>query len=93
MSTKGKLIGELAALRVGPDEVLIITFNPQGDQDAATIDSLTEMLTEALEYVGLAGRSLVLAGGDISLTVATKDPPPPEPALRDDESIPVTDSP
>lgn len=54
------------AFKVGPDEVLIV----QLPQDAP-VEVFTG-LTEALEQLGLGGRSLVL-GLDVPLTVVKKD--------------------
>lgn len=82
-----KLIGEIAALRVQPDEVLIITYNP----GAATEDDAQEiaaMLSDALATVGLGNRSMVLAGGDVKMAVVKKadaehgSPPPPPPGRQ-----------
>lgn len=53
------LLREMEALKVGPDEVLILRF-VSGDLP----DGLIEGLSKALEEVGLKGRSLIIFSDD-----------------------------
>lgn len=62
------LIREIEALRVGPDEVLVLRLP---DTDAGREGM--EQIAELLEAVGLAGRSIVICG-DIEIAVAERPP-------------------
>jgi hypothetical protein len=62
-----RLIRELEALRVGPDDVLVLRWrHPLGDDP----DGLRRSVAEAAEQVGLAGRVLLLEGDEFDLIVA-----------------------
>lgn len=60
------------ALRIGPDEVLIIKIGETSvpDDHEALLDDLNELLT----HVGLKDRSFILMGDDIEFAVAKQSP-------------------
>ena len=59
------------ALKVGPDEVLIIKIGEKSmpDDGEALLNDLSEILT----HVGLKDRSFVVTGDDIEFAVVKKD--------------------
>lgn len=64
------IIRELEALRVGPDEVLVVRVPDNPDREAqAVFDDLSEMLV----HVGLGDRSLIFVG-DVEFGVAKRNP-------------------
>lgn len=65
------LIRDLEALRVGPDEVLVLRL--PGDPGEPEMQRAAEEVTEALEQVGLRDRSLVFIG-DVEFAVAPRKP-------------------
>ena len=59
------------ALKVGPDEVLIIKIGERSLPDDA--EALLNDLNELLTHVGLKDRSFILAGDDIEFAVVKRN--------------------
>lgn len=74
------LIRELEALRVGPDEVLILRFPPTAASSDDEDWNPAEEVMGALRAVGLGDRS-VLIFGDVEFAIVSREDAP---SLRDE---------
>lgn len=72
MAQEGTVIRELEAMKVGPNEVLIVRVRvPDYDDGSVTPNPVSEV-ERALRHVGLEDRSLIVTGDDIEFTVVDR---------------------